>query len=184
MTRQGFTGQDSTDANPASFTAVVNSVADTMLWTSALWTPIPAFDMRAGKEYTVEAGGVISYVTAPTVIFTPRIGSGVVADASLGPSTTTAQPAGSPVNAPWYLRFTLAVRSLGVAAAGATVTGNGFVVIGAGAAVASQVLALGGLVPATVDHTIARALGCSFTWGTASASNTITCQYAVLRSYN
>ena len=74
MARQGFASLDVNDFPPASFTPVANSASETNLWTPAIWTPIPANDMRAGKIYKLSFGGIISTTGTPTIIFTPRCG--------------------------------------------------------------------------------------------------------------
>ena len=185
MARQGFTSADVVDFPPASFAAVANTVTRTNLWTPAIWTSIPAFDMRAGKMYRMTAGGIISTTGAPTVIFNPTFGQSTTpaTNIALGASTTTATGTGL-ANASWFVDFVLGCRQIGVAASTATITGNGSIQIGGPAATASIGLALGGTVVTTADQTTAQGLCLDITWGTASASNTITCQWANVRSLN
>jgi len=185
MSRQTFTAVDVADAPPASHTAVANTVTRTNLWAANLWTPIPALDMRPGKVYTLWAGGVISTTGTPTIIFNPTFGQSATpaSNVALGASQTITLGA-SLSGVSWTAEFRLAVRSLGVAASGATITGNGFVVVGGPSATASQLIAIGGSVPTTADHTTAQGLLLDVTWGTASASNTITAQWTLLKSEN
>lgn len=184
MARQGFASMDVNDVNPSSFTAVTANATETNLWTPNIWTPIPANDMRAGKVYKVSCGGILSTTTGTNnLTITPRCGqSGTPAsNVTLGASTAVTMTA-SLSSVPWYAEFTMGIRSLGLAASGAAATGNGFIVIGDATTTAGKVLSFGGTVAATVDNTAATGLILSATW--SAASNSITCQWVVLRSYN
>lgn len=186
MGRQGFASMDVVDAPPTSHAAIASTTTETSLWKAMLWGLIPAFDMRAGKVYKMSFGGIIQTTGTPTYIWTPRI---LTADAtpptgiSLGVSATVT--AGTiAASSPFFGEFTFVVRSLGIAAAGTTVTGNGFVVCAQAAGAVSQAIAFGASVPTTVDHTVATGLSISLTWSASSASNTCTCQWTAPRSYN
>jgi hypothetical protein len=168
-------GQNS--APPASFAAVTASATETNLWTPAIWTPIPANSMRAGKVYRIAFGGVFtSTATQGVLTFTPRVGqSGTPAtNVTLGASNVTA-PAASLTAQAWYGEFTMVVRAIGVAAAGATVTGNGFVLTQGAAAATGTVYVMGGAVPTTADNTAASGIIVSLTISVASQS--YTCQW-------
>jgi hypothetical protein len=184
MPSQTFTGLEGAEASPASFTAVANTVTRTNLWTPNLWTFINPFTMRAGKTYELSCGGIISATAAPTIVFNPTFGQSGTPTSNLALGATTTFAVGTITTAPWNASFKLVVRSLGVAASGSTVTGNGFVVISGAAAAVSQVVAMGGTVVATADHTTAQGLCLDVTWGTAAAGNTITCQWAELKPSN
>lgn len=179
-TRQGFLAPDAQDFPPANLRGAINTtVTETNLWDPALWAPIPALDMKAGKKYTVEFGGVMGTTATPVISFRARCGTNNSApptgtDLGVGPTVTL----GSFTAQPFYGWFSMGVRSIGVAASGATVTGNGFVVMGAAAAAtATPHAVLGGAIPTTVDHTVAQALGVSVIWGTSNAANTLTPQW-------
>jgi hypothetical protein len=187
MPRQGFSGPDTHDAPPANLRAAINATTtETNLWDPGLWALIPAFDMKPGKVYQVEFGGVIGTTGTPAISFRARCGTNNSApptgtDLGVGPTVTmegvTAQP--------FYGEFEMIVRSIGVAASGATVTGNGFVLLpGAAASAGSDHCLIGGAVPATVDHTVNQGLAVSVIWGTSNASNTITPQWTFFRSLN
>lgn len=183
-TRQGFSGMDVNDFPPTNFTAVTTSSTETNLWTPAIWTPIPANDMRAGKVYKVSFGGIFSTnSTASTSIWTPRAGqsSTPATNVTLGASNTTAPPVSLSAQA-WYGEFTMGVRSIGLAASGATVTGNGFVVIQGAAAATGVMYVMGGAIPTTIDNTAASGLVVSLTISVTGQS--YTCEWVVLRSYN
>lgn len=187
MPRQGFSGPDTHDAPPANLRAAINTtVTETNLWDPGLWALIPAFDMKPGKVYQVEFGGVMGTTATPAISFRARCGTNNSApptgtDLGVGPTVTL----GSFTAQPFYGEFELAVRSIGVAASGATVTGNGFVLMpAAAAATVTPHAMIGGAVPATVDHTVNQGLGVSVIWGTSNAANTLTPQWSFFRSLN
>lgn len=184
MTRQVFVAADVAEMPPASHTAVTANGTRTNLWNPALWTPIPALDLKPGKGYHLRCGGILSTTTGSnTIIFNPTFGqsSTPASNAALGASTTVTLTA-SLSNVPWWAEFVLSVRSLGIAAAGATITGNGFVTIGGAAAAAGIIIPIGGTVVTNADHTVAQGLGLDVTWG--AASNSITAQWSLLQSLN
>ena len=185
MARQGFASTDVVDFPPASFTAVANSVVRTNLWTPNLWSQINAFDMKAGKSYILRCGGVYGTTATPTIIFNPTFGQSATpaSNIALGASVTVTTLT-TVTNGTWYSEFVLGCRSVGVAASTSTVTGNGFVVLGGPAATASQLIGVGGTVVTTADQTTNQGLCLDVTWGTASASNTITAQWVMLQSLN
>jgi hypothetical protein len=185
MSRQTFHAADVAQFPPASHTAVANTTTRTNLWVPAIWTPINAQDLLAGKAYRLYCGGVISTTGTPTIIFNPTFGQSVTPASNIALGASITLTTGTGLSAvPWYAEFTLGIRSLGIAASGSTGTGNGFVTIGGPAATASQTVAIGATVPTTLDHTTAQGLCLDVTWGTASASNTITAQWTLLTSLN
>lgn len=170
--RQGFMSMDVNDFPPTNFTAVTASATETNLWTPAIWSPIPANDMRAGKAYKVSFGGVYTSTgTQGVLTFTPRAGqsSTPASNATLGASNATA-PAASLTGAAWYGEFTMGIRSLGLAASGATASGNGFVIVQGAAAATAINYVMGGTNPTNVDNTAASGLIVSLTISVASQS--------------
>lgn len=185
MPSQTFAGSGAIEAPPGSHTTVNNTVTRTNLWVPSLWTPINAFDMRAGKVYLLRAGGVIGTTGTPTIIFNPTFGqSGTPSsNTALGVSNTITLGSGlSAVS--WWAEFVLVVRSLAVAASSATITGNGSVHVNGAAAAVGQLIPIGGTVVTNADHTTAQGLCLDVTWGTANASNTITAQWTYLAPQN
>ncbi len=174
-------------AAPTSFTAVGNTNVETNLWVPSIWTPIPANDMVAGKVYKIEYGGIFSTSSAaPTSLWTPRCGQSATpaSNVTLG-ATTASTMIASLASVPFFGQFTLVIRSLGLAASGATGTGNGFVVIGGITTALGVVQSMGAAVPTTLDNTAATGIVISQTWGTQAAANTLTCQWATpVLSYN
>lgn len=184
MPRQGFEAMDANDFPPASFTAVTASATETNLWTPAIWSPIPANDMRAGKSYIVSFGGVFTSTgTQGVLTFTPRVGQSATpaSNVTLGASNATAPPASLTAQA-FYGQFEWGVRQVGLAASGGTATGNGFVVVQGAAAATGIMYVLGGAVPTTVDNTAASGTIVSLTISVASQS--YTCQWVKHRSSN
>ena len=185
MSRQTFHAADVAQFSPASHAAYASSTTETNLWNPALWTPINAFDPQPGKAYHLRCGGIISTTGTPTITFTPRWGQSATVATNVTLGASIALTTGSALaNVPWFAEFVLGFRQLGIAASGATATGNGFVVIGGPAATASQVVTIGATVPTNLDHTTAQGLILTATWGTNSASNTITTQWTFLTSLN
>jgi hypothetical protein len=140
--------------------------------------------MRAGKVYKVSFGGIFTSTATPgTLTWTPRAGQSSTpsSNASLGASNATAPPA-SLTNAAWYGEFTMGIRSLGLAASGATAAGNGFVIVQGAAASSAVVYCMGGTKPTNVDNTAASGLIVSLTISVASQS--YTCDWVAMRSYN
>lgn len=165
-------------AAPSSFTPVASTNVETNLWVPGIWTPIPANSMMAGKVYRVEFGGIFSTSSAaPTSLWTARVGQSATpgSNVSLGASTASTMIA-SLASVPFYGILIMTVRSLGLAASGATATGNGFVTIGGITTATGIIQAFGAAVPSTVDNTAATGLIVSQTWGTNNASNTLTAQ--------
>jgi hypothetical protein len=180
--KQGFASTDAADAAPANLAAAINTTTtETNLWNPGLWGLIPAFDMRPGKSYVVRFGGVMGTTATPTIAWRARCGTNNSApptgtDLGISPTVTL----GTFTAQPFYGQFELIVRSIGVAASGATVTGNGFVCMpAAAAATVVPQTPFGGAIPTTVDDKSNQGLGVSITWGASSASNTLTCQWMI-----
>lgn len=186
MPEAQFTGTEGQAAGPpTNFTAVTANATETNLWTPAIWTPIPAGSMIAGKIYKVSAGGIFTTTgTQGTLTWTPRAGqsSTPASNVSFGASNAVAWAA-SLTNAAWYAELTAICRSLGLAASGATFAANGFAVTQGAAAATATMYTFGGTKPATVDNTAASGLILSVTISVASQS--IQADWVTpVRSYN
>lgn len=173
---------------PASQSPVATTTTENSLWTigATSFTQIPFGDMKPGRAYKVSFGGVFGTSSAaPTAAWTPRIGSSSTAasNVTLGASTGTTMIA-SLSAVPFYGEFTLGIRAIGIAASGATGTGNGFVCIGGITTAAGIIQVIGSTVAATIDNTVTVYLHVDITWGTSAAANTVTCQWVTpVRSY-
>lgn len=195
MARQGFNSMDTNDANTAAFGAVNTSAAELNMIgaTQAIinqYCAIPANDARAGKVYRVELGGVYGNTGTPTMIFTPRWGSSTTpgTNITLGANAAWTSITGTTA-LPYYICFTLAIRTNPPGATLGTAYGTGMVELGI-PVTSSQVTAtimIGGTA-ATIDTTGQGTAGCgltmNLTWSASSASNTSTCNWWVLRSLN
>lgn len=179
----GLNGLTAPEGQPsaaiASFTAVNTTNIETSLWVPAIWTPIPANSMVGGKVYQANAGGVLGTSSAaPTALWTPRCGQSATPGSNITLGATTASTMIASLSAvPWTWQFTMAIRSLGLAASGATATGNGYIIIGGLTTAVGVVQSMGGTVATTLDNTAATGLILSNTWGTSQANNTVTCQW-------
>lgn len=180
-----FAGAEQQLFPPANLHApIATTTTETNLWDPALWALIPALTMRAGTTYRVRWGGVCGTTSTPTMSLTIRIGTN-----NSAPPTGTTLNAGPTVTLgtftaqPFFGECVVGVRSIGVAASGATLTGNGFQVMpAAAAATVTPILVAGGAIPATVDHTVAQGIGVSIIWGTSNGSNTLTPQWMTFHS--
>jgi hypothetical protein len=163
----------------SSFTAVNTTNIETNLWVPAIWTPIPANSMIGGKVYQANAGGVLGTSSAaPTALWTPRCGQSATPSSNITLGATTASTMIASLTAvPWTWQFTLVIRAIGLAASGASGTGNGYIIIGGLTTAVGVVQSMGGTVAATLDNTAATGLILSNTWGTNAAANTVTAQW-------
>jgi hypothetical protein len=131
--------------------------------------------LRLGQKIRVTAEGEFSTTGTPTLSIGVFLGT--VAGSITHQWEYTAAATGSGAAAwPWRLHWLgLVTGTLGTTT---TVVGQGYVMLG------TSLVAFGSLLPipstqalrtvATVDTTIARAVGICATWGTSSASNSIT----------
>jgi hypothetical protein len=185
MSRQYFQDvlRDGWDTAPASlntFTAEAN------LWAPNLLTAIPAFDMRAGKMYRAQFGGICQSATAINWTFTPRFGQSATPSSNLLLGASAVVPSGGviPASSPWWGEFVLTVRSTNIAASLATVVGTGHVVWPTTAVLSGQAIPFGGTVVTTADPTTAQGFAFSVTCGTSSATNLIQALWCAWQSLN
>lgn len=110
MSRQYF--QDAPYGDPliVSPSAIV-ATTETALWPVLQYTPIPAYDPRAGKMYQLIAGGILSTAATGTLTITPRFGS-VIGGVTLGASSAQNVPA-SVSNVAWMMTALLTIRTVG-----------------------------------------------------------------------
>lgn len=148
---------------------------------------LPANDMYPGKMYHLTFGGIYSTTGTPTIIFTPRWGSSTTigTNVSLGVSQTLTTASGVAAQ-PFYGEFIFTIRTAPPEATAGTGKGHGFVALG-GLTTNASVVTMGKTL-ATIDTSGQGTAGCGIqigiTWGTSSASNTITCENYLLRSLN
>src|SRR6516164_1196236 len=155
MSRQYF-GDVLTEPIGSAYTTIV-ATTETVLIPTA-FTPINAMEPRAGKVYELIVGGTVTTGTAGTLTITPRFGT-TIGGVSIGispaqnyvPSITTA---------PFYFRYLLCFRSLGIAGANSVCYGVGQWQSGGAIATASSgtSITLAATTTASVDVTVASAL--------------------------
>lgn len=195
MARQGFSSMDTNDGATVAFGAVVSISSETNMvgTTQGLinqFCAIAANDARPGKMYEVKAGGVYGNTGTPTMVYTPRWGSSTTpaTNVTLGASAAWTSITGTTA-LPWYLQFTLTIRTVGVGATQGTAYGTGFVIHQI-PVTSSQLAApvMMGATIATIDVTGQGTAGCgitmNLTWSANSASNTSTCNWWSLQSLN
>lgn len=180
MSRGRFTGPGARQViNPSDFAAVANSVSETNLWTPNLWTPTNGLELEPGLLYELIAGGICSTTGTPTLTPNLRYGQSATPASNQALGTGAAITTGTGLAAaPWHLQAFVGVRSIGQAASGAALIGTGLFIV------AGTSTAIGGTTTSTSDDTSAQGFIASVTWGAASASNTITCKYVLLRPVN
>jgi hypothetical protein len=187
MARQLFTDGPYIDppvaSNPgvtgAAGSALVATTAEA-LWIGAQFTPIFANDPKAGKIYTVKAGGILSTGASGTLILVPQYG--VLGGTTLGTSQTVTMPINM-TNVPWWLEFNLIFRTIG-SGVNSTCIGTGIFATApftsAPAVGISCVIPFGG-TSATVDATINSGITIS---KTLSVAGSFTLQYAYIYGSN
>lgn len=186
--RQGVGDMPYRDFPRLDLRAAINTTTtETNLWDPAIHAPLPVGEIRGGRCWQLDFGGVHGTTSTPAISFRARCGTNNSApptgtDLGVGPTMTL----GTFTAQPFYGSGIFGCRIAGVAASGATITGNGFVICaGAAAATTVATCVFGGLTNATaIDETVAQGLSVSVIWGTSNASNTITPQWMTHRSMN
>ena len=148
-------------------TTVANTVTETVIATAT----IPAGDAVAGAIYRMTAYGTASSTGTPNFSITARLGgvSGTTM-AGIGASPTASAISGRPWHAVYYLRCV----STGASASWSPT----FVVyhsLTTAAQTGNNIQLPNSTANQTVDSTVSQAMVLTWTWGTASSSNTATC---------
>jgi hypothetical protein len=180
MGRQLFQDGPYIDTLVANGTALVATTAEA-LWIGATYTPIFANDPKAGKIYTIKAGGIMSTGASGTLILLPQYG--VLGGTTMGTSQTVTMPINMTA-VPWRLEMDIVFRVIGAAGANSTCIGTGTFTTApftsAPAAGLSCVIPFGG-TSAAVDATINSGITIS---KTLSVAGSMTVQYAYMFSRN
>lgn len=174
MGRQLFQDGPFIDPPVASGTPLVATTIEA-LWVATTFTPVYANDPKAGKIYTVRAGGIMSTGASGTLIITPLYGS-----TALGPSVTQTVPINLAA-VPWVLEFDLVFRTIAAGAASTCIGTGSFSAAGTAATAGSGLTITFGGTVASVDATINQAIGIS---KTLSVAGSMTLQYAYIWSKN
>ncbi|MEU3507686.1 hypothetical protein ABZ733_07120 [Streptomyces longwoodensis] len=151
----------------SSATTLANSAAQTAI---ATYT-IPAGDAVAGAVYCIRAWGTLAVTGTPTMTFVCKLGGVAGAVMAAFPAVTVRSGA---TDGTWDAEFYLACVSTGVSGTWAPMakyTHNWLTS-------ATTYTPVGPITaaPVTRDTTVASDMVLCATWGTASASNTITCR--------
>lgn len=156
-------------------TALANSTTITDI------SPAPQITMPAnyldyiGATLRLTAYGMFSTTATPTLLL--GFYYGAVAGTAL--VATAATTTGTATNWPWRIEYTGVVRSIGSTG---TIMGGGVCYLGTSATVLSTVAFATPQTAVTIDTTAAKAITAGATWGTANASNTITCHALIVES--
>jgi len=154
----------------AAGTALANSTTLTDISALPNYT-LPANFLQNGSALRLTAFGVFSTTVTPTLLLGFYYG-GVAGANPL--ATTGAITTGSGVtNVPWRLEVVTTVRSTG---SSGTAMSQGFCLFGTSVSAASFLpVPNTALATTTIDTTSAKAITVGAQWGTANASNTVTC---------
>jgi hypothetical protein len=148
-------------------TTVANTLTETVIATAT----IPANDAVAGAIYRMTAYGVASSTGTPNFTINAKLGgvSGTTM-AGIGASPTASAISGRPWHAVFYLRCV---------SSGASASWSPTFVVYHSMTTAAQtgnnIQLPNSTANQTVDSTVSQAMVLTWTWGTASSSNTATC---------
>lgn len=153
----------------ASGTAYANSVTLTDV-TPAPQITLPGLTLGIGSEIEVRGTGTFSTTVTPTLLL--GIYFGGVAGVALAASS--AITTGTATSWPFILEYRGVVRSIGT---GGQIVGSGWLFLGTSltAFTVRPIPETFAARTATIDTTVAKAITVGAQWGTASASNTLTC---------
>ncbi len=183
--------------NGADFTAFNTSASEGTLLSGQNEQPtIPSnfWFNKQGLRRTIilEAMGVLGTTSTPTIVFQVRMsstaGSATLSGVSLGVSAAITTASGVS-NKWWRLKLALVCTVVGQGTNNATLAGAGEVVSPGGFA-SPFIYPLEPTTPdtatwtATFDNSLQQYANLSATWGTSSASNTITCKQLMLWGLN
>lgn len=133
---------------------------------------LPANLLDVGQVLRLTAFGVFSTTGAPTLVTGFYYGG--VAGVALAATGATATGSGV-TNVPFRLEYEGRVRSTGTSG---TIMGAGFEMRGTSvSAVGFVPIPVTALATVTIDTTTAKTITVGATWGTLSASNTLTCHH-------
>lgn len=183
--------------NTADYTAFNTSAAEGSLLSGVNEQPlIPAtfFFNKQGRSrcIRIEAEGVLSTTSTPTIIFQVRLGTTSGASFLSGTSvgvTAAITTASGVTNKWWSLRLDLQCNTTGIGTGNTTLSGSGYVMSPGGFA-SPFIYPLLPTTPdtatwtSTIDNSLTYYANLSVTWGTSSASNTITCKALRMFGFN
>lgn len=177
MARQLFQEGPYIDSPIAAVTALTLNTIEP-LWVAATYTPIYANDAKAGKIYTVRAGGILTRdATAATLVITP-FWNAIALGASAAQTSTA-----SVTNVPWAFEMDIIFRTIGAAGNNSTCYAIGkFMSQGTLATASSGLVVMCGATAASVDATINASIQINKTW--SAGVNSIQTQYCFIQARN
>jgi hypothetical protein len=156
------------------YTASGTAYASSTTITDVSPTPnkvIPANYLLPGMKLRLKACGTFSNTGTPTLILGFYVGA--VAGTALAATSAITTTTGA-TNWPWSMALDVQVRTLG--SSGTVMPMNGFIDLATSlTAVTRRPIPETALATVTWDTTASKALTVGATWGTSSASNTLTC---------
>lgn len=183
--------------NRADFTAFANSSSEGSLLTNSVGDqpilPAPYFAQRERRGILIEAMGVLSTTSTPTLTFQVRLGTtqgaSFLSGTSVGVSKAITTASGIS-NQMWRLRLQLTCNTPGLGTGLCTLSGAGTVWSGGGFGSAPFENVLEPTTPdtatwtSTIDAALTQYVNLSATWSAASSSNTITCKNLTVYGLN
>lgn len=158
--------------------ALANSVTLTDISPVNPTVTLPANFQYPGTAFKLTAYGIFSTTATPTLLLGFYYG-GVAGTALV--TTGAVTTASGVTNVPWHMEAYLTVRSVG---ATGTVKVHGWCDLGTSVSAVSHlpIPATANTGTVTVDTTAAKLITVGAQWGTANASNTVTCQHHYVES--
>jgi len=144
-------------------------------------TPIvlPANFLYAGQSLRISAFGKLSTTATPTM--TLGIGYG---GTTIVLGTSGALTCGTVTNLPWRIELWCTVRATGSGTSGSIISVGMAQVPTSGTASVTALVPTGAVAAVGLDTTAAKSINVLATWGTNSASNTLTCQGLMVEALN
>lgn len=175
--------------NTADFTAYASSATEGSLIGGGNNTqptfPALFFDQKPGRAVLIEADGIISNTSTPTIIWQLRFGTTIGTTQYGGTSvgvTAAITTASGITNKYWYLRALITCNTPGQGSGNTTLNCAGYV-MSPGAFASPFTYAIEPTTPdtatwtATIDDSLTQYMNLTGTWSASSGSNTITAKH-------
>jgi hypothetical protein len=140
---------------------------------------VPANYMYVGQRWQIRGYGIVSTTPTPTLLLGIYYG-GVAGTAVV--ATAANSITGTAASWPWRIEVDISVRTIG---SSGSIWANGWVKVGSSlTAYTEYALPSTQTQPITINTTTANAWSIGAQWGTANASNTITCEDLIAELLN
>ena len=124
MARQYLQEGPYVDPPVADALAANAATTATDMWSGAIFTPLLAYDAKAGKIYGIEAGGLITTAATGALTISPGLGTSTPGT-TLGASIAQTVPVSAP-SGPWFMSARFVVLTISATAgAQSTIKGTG-----------------------------------------------------------